>query len=164
MSRSQFYKNDLTLTLTQWLWSSNLTYIWSRCTTIPSDRSRISRWGRHRPFGGEPPMHTLFSKNIFENKRIGSCWGARQQRPLDPPTIPKMKFLCQSIQKVSPKWTDRETAIQTHRPSEIITFPHTRAVKIAKFESKPWADSHSESDLWRYQSTGFYLKISAGPT
>ena len=28
------------------------------------------------PLGGRrPPTHTLFSKNICENKRNGSCWG-----------------------------------------------------------------------------------------
>ena len=40
-------------------------------------------WGVCRP-----PMRTLFSENVCENERNGSCWGgggARRRRPLDPP-------------------------------------------------------------------------------
>ena len=38
-------------------------------------------WGRR------PPMHTLFGKNVCENKRNGPVGGARRRRPLDPPML-----------------------------------------------------------------------------
>ena len=42
-----------------------------------SGGSRISHWGGGQPIGGHrPPMHMLFGKNVCENERIGSCWGA----------------------------------------------------------------------------------------
>ena len=53
---------------------------------IHSGGSRISRWGGRRPVGGgghRPPTRTLFGKNICENERNGSCWGA----PAAPPWI-----------------------------------------------------------------------------
>ena len=43
------------------------------------------------PVGGrQPPTHTLFGKNICENKRIGSCWGGV---PGVPPLDPPMKYV-----------------------------------------------------------------------
>ena len=43
--------------------------------------------GGTKPLGGSrPPMRVLFGKNVYENEKIGSCWGgARRRRPLDPP-------------------------------------------------------------------------------
>ena len=35
--------------------------------------------------GGFCPTWALFSENVFENKRIGSCRGRALARPLDPP-------------------------------------------------------------------------------
>ena len=48
-----------------------------------SGGSRISHWGGAEPLRGvpSPPMWALFSKNVCENERIGSCWGA----PATPP-------------------------------------------------------------------------------
>ena len=53
--------------------------------------------GGRRPVGGgggvgghQPPMCTLFGKNVCENERNGSCWGGggATGAPLDPPMIP----------------------------------------------------------------------------
>ena len=45
--------------------------------------------GGRRPVGGrQPPMHMLFSENVCENERIGSCWGGA---PAAPPWIRQCK-------------------------------------------------------------------------
>ena len=44
--------------------------------------------GGAEPLGGrQPATWALFSKNVCENEKIGSCWGggARRRHPLDPP-------------------------------------------------------------------------------
>ena len=51
--------------------------------------SRIFRRGGRGPILGGfwPPTWALFSENVCENERIGSCTGRVLARPLDPPMI-----------------------------------------------------------------------------
>ena len=37
--------------------------------------------------GRRPPTQALFGENECKNERIGSCWGGRWRRPLDPPMV-----------------------------------------------------------------------------
>ena len=59
---------------------------------------RVEQWRiQDFPLGGgghQPPMRTLFSENVCENERNGSCWGGRAPAappPLDPPMLSNQK-------------------------------------------------------------------------
>ena len=66
-----------------------------RVVSSISGGSRISRWGGGAdPLGRcQPPMHTLFGKNVCENERNLSCWGGGHM-PVAPPGSANVYDVC----------------------------------------------------------------------